>query len=52
MELILTALPSILLTYLITRLEKVEAKINGLQIDVAVIKVNAPKRRGDSNNEN
>ena len=42
MELILSALPSIMLAYLINRLEKVETKVNDLKGIVLVIKSHMP----------
>ena len=47
MELILSALPSIMLTYLIGRLEKVETKVSDLTSIVLVIKSHIPKRKDD-----
>jgi len=43
MELILSALPSVLLTYLISRLEKVETKVNDLRSIVLVIESQLPR---------
>ena len=42
MELLLSALPSILLAYIISRLEKVETKVNDLKGIVLVIKSHMP----------
>jgi len=42
MDFILSALPSIMLAYLINRLEKVETKVNDLRGIVLVIKSHMP----------
>jgi len=47
MEIILSALPSIMLAYLISRLEKVEAKVTDLKVMVMVIEAHTPKRKDD-----
>lgn len=47
MELLLSALPSILLTYLINRLEKVETKVNDLRSIILVIESQLPNNKTD-----
>lgn len=48
MEFVITTLVSAFVGYMVNKLEKIEAKIDLIEIDIAVLKSVVPKRKEDN----